>query len=60
MPGKHSDHNFNFCLEKMKKKRRVLSIAWCGEKIDQKNFLKMLLPPLSEILGIFLKPIKSA
>ena len=49
MAGKHSDHYFcrwqakivttiKFFLEKNEK---VLRIAWFGEKIDQKNILKM-------------------
>jgi hypothetical protein len=36
------------------KKRKVLRIARFGEKIDQKNILKML-PPPPEFLGFFEK-----
>ena len=51
MAGKHSDHYFcrwqakivttiNFFSRKKWKKRKVLRIAWFGEKIDQKNILE--------------------
>ena len=56
MAGKHSDHYFrrwqakivttiNFFFEKNEKKRKIHTIARFGEKIDQKNILKILLPP---------------
>jgi hypothetical protein len=40
MAGKNSDHNFLKMEknEKNGKKRKVLSIAWFGGKIDQKKY----------------------
>ena len=42
MPGKYSDHNFDIFLKKniKKKQKKVLWIAWFGEKIDQNVSLK--------------------
>ena len=55
MAGKHSDHYFcrwqakivTTIKKKLKKwkKRKVLRIAWFGEKVDQKNSHNFLPPP---------------
>ena len=48
MQGTHYDHNFDFLGEKMKK-RKVIRIAWFGEKIDQKKSQIFLPPPKKNI-----------
>ena len=45
MQGKHTDHDFDFFGGENEKKWKVLRIAWFGEKIDQKKFLKFFAPP---------------
>ena len=54
MQGKHTDHDFDFFGGENEKKWKVLRIAWFGEKIDQKKFLKFFTPPPPK-KGVFAK-----
>ena len=52
-------NDFGSEREFLEKKRKVLRILWFGEKVDQKNFLKIL-PPPQRIFSFSLKKMKSA